>query len=78
MYIVQYLASSLGSPGGKMIGVGPVLPIDGVVTARVMRTLNPDLKIEEYYNQCSGSVDISSGSKDPRICNPELRIRMAN
>jgi hypothetical protein len=42
---VQVLVLSLGSPGGKMIGVGPVLPVDGV---------------------------------DPRICNPELRIRMAN
>ncbi len=41
---VQYLVPSIGSPGGKMIGVGPVLPVDGVVTARVMRTLDPNLK----------------------------------
>jgi hypothetical protein len=59
-----------------MVGVGPVLPVDGVVTARVMRTLHPDLKKEEYYNQYSGSVIVFSGSKDPRIRNPELRIRI--
>jgi hypothetical protein len=50
MYTEQYLVPCLGSPGGKMVGVGPVLPVDGVVTARVMRTLNPDLKIEGNYN----------------------------
>jgi hypothetical protein len=27
-----------------MVGVGPVLPVNGVVTARVMRTLDPYLK----------------------------------